>query len=113
MRRRTGSNFFWGSVFAASFCCRITISRQPEQPMQDYRSCDQLLLGRLTVKLSSVAAGFVVLLFSSCLLAQSSGPDDRPITDPQSISSSENLNARPVPIDDLYFTRSLGGASWS
>ena len=65
------------------------------------------------MKLSSVAAGFVVLLFSSCLLAQSSGPDDRPITDPQSISSSENSNARPVPIDDLYFTRSLGGASWS
>ena len=65
------------------------------------------------MKLGPCPAGFVVMLFSSCLLAQSSGPDDRPITDPQLIGSSKDSNARPVPIDDLYFTRSLAGASWS
>jgi dipeptidyl aminopeptidase/acylaminoacyl peptidase len=65
------------------------------------------------MKVGPVAAGFGVLLFSSCLLAQSSGPDDRRITDPQSIGSPENAHARPVPFDDLYFTRSLRGASWS
>jgi dipeptidyl aminopeptidase/acylaminoacyl peptidase len=54
-----------------------------------------------------------LLLLSNCLLAQSGGPDDRHITDPQSIRSVENPNARPVPIDDLYFTHSLAGASWS
>ena len=45
--------------------------------------------------------------------AQSSGPGDRQITDPRSISSPGNPDARPLPIDDLYFTRSVGSASWS
>jgi dipeptidyl aminopeptidase/acylaminoacyl peptidase len=55
----------------------------------------------------------LLLLVSNCLLAQSSGPADRRITDPQSIRSVENPKAHPVPIDDLYFTHSLGSASWS
>ena len=63
--------------------------------------------------LCRVAVGILVLLFSNCLFAQSSGPDDRHISDPQSIRSPANSSARPVPIDDLYFTRSLSGASWS
>src|SRR6516164_5772287 len=45
--------------------------------------------------------------------AQSSGPDDRQITDPKSIESASNSAARPIPIDDLYFTRSVSNASWS
>ena len=56
---------------------------------------------------------FVALMSSTLLLAQSTGPDDRQITDPQSISSASNPRARPVPIDDLYFTRSVSSASWS
>ena len=64
------------------------------------------------MKLGVVALAFVLLL-ADRLPAQSSGPDDRQITDPKSIQSSENARARPVPIDDLYFTRSLAGASWS
>ena len=52
-------------------------------------------------------------LFTTTLFSQSAGPDDRQISDPQSITSAANPNARPVPIDDLYYTRSLGGASWS
>lgn len=63
--------------------------------------------------LGRIALVSEVLLLSNCLLAQSGGPDDRHITDPQSIRSVENPNARPVPIDDLYFTHSLAGASWS
>ena len=47
------------------------------------------------------------------LFAQSNGPDDRHITDPKSITSESNSKAHPVPIEDLYFTRSLDGASWS
>lgn len=56
---------------------------------------------------------FSALLFPLCLLSQSAGPDDRQLTDPQSISSAANSKARPLPIDDLYFTRSLSGATWS
>ena len=56
----------------------------------------------------------VALLFvTAFLLAQSSGPDDRRITDPLAITSATNAQARPLPIDDLYFTRSVGSASWS
>jgi Tol biopolymer transport system component len=46
-------------------------------------------------------------------LAASTGPDDRPITDPKSVVSSSNSAARPVPLDDLYYTRSVFGAAWS
>jgi dipeptidyl aminopeptidase/acylaminoacyl peptidase len=56
-----------------------------------------------------------VVVFLLCLpfLAQSSGPDSRQLTDPTSIASAPNPSAQPIPIDDLYFTRSLYGASWS
>ncbi len=53
------------------------------------------------------------LLVCASALAQSSGPDTRQITDAKTIVSAANLNARPIPIDDLYFTRSISGASWS
>ena len=57
------------------------------------------------------------LLFSLSLcvsvFGQSSSPDDRAITDPKSISSITNPAARPVPIDDLYYTRSVFDPAWS
>jgi dipeptidyl aminopeptidase/acylaminoacyl peptidase len=57
------------------------------------------------------------LVITTCTLcgplAGSTGPDDRPITDPKSIVSASNPAARPVPIDDLYYTRSAFGAAWS
>jgi dipeptidyl aminopeptidase/acylaminoacyl peptidase len=43
----------------------------------------------------------------------SSGPDDRSITDPASIASASNQAARPAPIDDLYYTRSVFAPAWS
>lgn len=65
------------------------------------------------MKIGPVALGLVVFSFSECLPAQSSGPGERQITDPLSIRSAGNADARAIPIDDLYFTRSLGGGSWS
>ncbi|HXY11246.1 MAG TPA: S9 family peptidase [Terriglobales bacterium] len=55
----------------------------------------------------------LALQFLPLSLGQSSGPDDRRITDPQSVQSATNFRARAIPIDDLYFTRSVSGASWS
>jgi dipeptidyl aminopeptidase/acylaminoacyl peptidase len=52
-------------------------------------------------------------LLSAISYAQSSGPGDRQITDPKSVESDSNPSARPVSIDDLYFTRSVSNASWS
>jgi len=50
---------------------------------------------------------------SAVLLLGASSPEDRKATDPKSIASPANATARPVPIDDLYFTRSVGSAAWS
>jgi len=56
----------------------------------------------------------VVICCGLCTpLAASTGPDYRPLTDPKSVVSSSNAAARPVPIDDLYFTKSVSGAAWS
>jgi dipeptidyl aminopeptidase/acylaminoacyl peptidase len=43
----------------------------------------------------------------------STGPDDRPITDPKSVTSDSNPAARPAPIGDLYYTHSVYGTAWS
>ena len=58
----------------------------------------------------------IFLVISSCLssaVAGSTGPDDRQITDPKSVTSVPNPSARPAPIDDLFYTRSVFGAAWS
>jgi dipeptidyl aminopeptidase/acylaminoacyl peptidase len=54
-----------------------------------------------------------LMMLAAPLLWGSSGPDERPITDPKSVVSVANPAARPVPIDDLYFTRNVFGPSWS
>jgi len=61
------------------------------------------VLGVLVVTCCSVCAS----------MAASTGPDDRPLTDPKSVVSASNAAARPAPIDDLYYTRSVFGAAWS
>jgi dipeptidyl aminopeptidase/acylaminoacyl peptidase len=56
---------------------------------------------------------FLFLLVCVFSVAQSMGPDERQITDPRSVTSVPNPNVRPIPIEDLYYTRSVSGASWS
>src|SRR5260370_38661572 len=60
---------------------------------------------------------FGVLVPICCRLcpawADAKGPDDRPLTDPKSVVSASNAAARPAPIDDLYYTKSVFGAAWS
>ena len=54
------------------------------------------------------------LIVWACITAfAASGPDDRQITDPKSIASASNPSARPVPIDDLYYTRTVIAPTWS
>ncbi|HLJ18295.1 MAG TPA: S9 family peptidase [Bryobacteraceae bacterium] len=55
---------------------------------------------------------FLIALLASSLMA-ASGPDERQITDPKSISSVSSSGAGPVSIEDLFFTRNVGGPSWS
>lgn len=63
------------------------------------------------MKLPRLAIVFAPVLCA--LLLASSSPEDRALTDPKSVSSESNSNAHPVPIDDLYYTRSAAGAAWS
>src|SRR3974390_14573 len=67
---------------------------------------------RVRSVLAAVVSAFVILGAVGAR-AQSAGPDDRKLTDPQAVESRTNAKARPVPIEDLYYTRSLEGASWS
>src|SRR3954452_19499630 len=53
----------------------------------------------------------VCVLSSLFVFARS--PEERTITDPSSVTSPRNANAAPVPIDDLFFSRSVTGTSWS
>src|SRR5262252_9460534 len=61
--------------------------------------------------------GIVMLLLSGFALPAdspaSNSPDDRQITDPKSIVSATNPAAGPVPIAQLYYTRSTFGPAWS
>ena len=63
--------------------------------------------------LRSTCSPLFLLFVCALTIAQSSGPDTRTITDARTIVSASNPNARPIPIDDLYFTRSVSSASWS
>jgi len=42
-----------------------------------------------------------------------SGPNDRQITDPKSVTSQQNPNAKALPVEDLFFTRLIYDAAWS
>ena len=50
---------------------------------------------------------------SSLLFLFARSPQERTVTDPQTVVSQKNDAAKPIPIEDLYFTRSVSGASWS
>lgn len=56
--------------------------------------------------------GLLVVVSSSIFFAAVSAPE-RPLTDPKSVTSEAKPGAGPVPIDDLFFTRSTGGGAWS
>jgi dipeptidyl aminopeptidase/acylaminoacyl peptidase len=49
----------------------------------------------------------------SLILLGISSPDAREITDPKAVTSSSIATAGPVSINELYYTRSVSGPSWS
>lgn len=53
-----------------------------------------------------------ILLLTVSVFAQS-GPRDRQPTDPKSVSAPAFANAKPVPVEDLYYTRAVAAAAWS
>jgi dipeptidyl aminopeptidase/acylaminoacyl peptidase len=63
-----------------------------------------------------ILSGVLVAVFSLTLAnadSSANSPDDRQITDPKSVVSATNPGAGPVPIAQLYYTRSTTGPAWS
>jgi dipeptidyl aminopeptidase/acylaminoacyl peptidase len=60
------------------------------------------------------AIGYRLLigLYGLALLA-ATAPDERQITDPKSLVSATNPSAGPVPVSQLYYTRTTSGPAWS
>lgn len=59
-----------------------------------------------------IAATAIALALAVPLAAKIATPD-RPVTDPKSLSSPSNADARAVPLDDIGITRSAGSPAWS
>ncbi len=55
----------------------------------------------------------VLLAAASLVFVFARSPEDRTITDPATINSPRNPDAQPIPIDDLFFSRSITDPSWS
>jgi len=102
------SRAWFGSAARVPAYFEHSLSRAVYNAGRSVRCC--LTEANMRARLLPVAL-FVLLCLP--LLAQSSGPASRALTDPKSITSETNPNARSIPIDDLYFTRGLYGASWS
>src|SRR5580700_6496981 len=80
----------------------------------DRLACQDITWKEVDMRRGELLAVLAVFCCSLCtILAASTGPDDRPLTDPKSVVSTSNAAARPAPIDDLYYTRSVFGAAWS
>jgi dipeptidyl aminopeptidase/acylaminoacyl peptidase len=55
----------------------------------------------------------VLGLFCATAASAADSPDAREITNPKSIVSETAKDAVPIPIDDLFYTRSVSGGAWS
>jgi dipeptidyl aminopeptidase/acylaminoacyl peptidase len=55
----------------------------------------------------------VALLCAASPLAAQIATPDRPVTDPKSVTSPDNPNARAVPLEDIGMSRNVAGSTWS
>ena len=58
-------------------------------------------------------AYLLTLLLPLIASAQVSGPADRQLTDAKGIASPANAAAHAIPVEDLFYTRSVNGGAWS
>jgi dipeptidyl aminopeptidase/acylaminoacyl peptidase len=63
--------------------------------------------------LGTLTRGVIFSALASLSKAELQAQPVRTITDPHTVVSERNLGARPVPIEDLFFTRSALRAAWS
>ncbi len=70
---------------------------------------------RLNCKISYAFALLVIFLAALAVTAADTpaSPNARTATDPKSVSSPSSPSARPVPIDDLFYSRRVSAPAWS
>src|ERR1051326_2845644 len=66
----------------------------------------------MTRSMRLLAISFLICSLLGAAFAVS-GPKDRQPTDPKQITSAANASSRPVPVDDLLFSRRVSGPAWS
>jgi dipeptidyl aminopeptidase/acylaminoacyl peptidase len=71
----------------------------------------RMTLQEMLLKFRPPAPALLLILLVSAFASDS--PDTRELTDPKTINSAAAEGATPIPVDDLFFTRSTGGAAWS
>jgi dipeptidyl aminopeptidase/acylaminoacyl peptidase len=60
-----------------------------------------------------ILIGLSTLALLAGTVPTATSPDERQITDPKSVTSTANPAAGPVPISQLFYTRSASGPAWS
>jgi dipeptidyl aminopeptidase/acylaminoacyl peptidase len=65
----------------------------------------------MVVLVKFAALGLIFLFLLSSFATDS--PDTREITDPKAIASDNADSAFPIPVDDLFYTRTTNGSAWS
>ncbi len=90
--------------------CTTALATVSRRPTRAVRFCEK----EVNMRIRRLLALVVAICSSLCTpVVSSTGPDDRPLTDPKSVVSTLNAAARLAPIDDLYYTRSVSAAAWS
>lgn len=59
------------------------------------------------------AYALLALLLAPLLMGAANAPADRQATPPRSVTSIANPGAAPIPVDALFYTRSVAGPTWS
>ncbi len=66
-----------------------------------------------TARTARKIASLNLIALCGLILLAASSPDEREITNPGAVTSAANFSAGPVPISELYYTRSVSGPAWS
>src|SRR5215831_14439556 len=66
-----------------------------------------------TFRFMKLLSLFGLLSVSVGLVGQVKSPAERPVTDPKSLSARSNPDARPVAIDELFYSRTVVEPAWS
>ena len=93
---------------------QAVIARASERrPVESNRDINPVAAANSLISALRSSILLVVGLFCTTAALAADSPDEREITDPKSLVSQSVKDAAPIPIDDLFYTRSVRGGAWS